>query len=144
MAGRDPKTRRTISFIALTLVVLGVLVVTQYQSAPPSVSAAEAYRMARTDSAAIFLDVRSVEEYRGREGHLPGALLVPLPELERRLPELARHRDVTFIAYCEHGQRSLNATALLRRNGFTAFNLEGGILKWAEAKYPVERAEEEL
>lgn len=141
MAGREPQTRRTLAFIALTLAVLGVLVVTQYQSAPPSVSVAEAFRMRADDGSVIFLDVRRAEEYRNSGGHIPGALLVPLPELERRLPEIARFRGGTLIVYCEHGQRSLNATALLRRNGLDARNLEGGILKWVEAKYPVEREE---
>jgi rhodanese-related sulfurtransferase len=138
MAGREPHTRRTMVFIGATLALLAVLCVTQYQSAPPAISPAEAHALVVSDTSIVLLDVRTVEEFRSRTGHIRGARLIPLSELERRLPELEVARGRTLVVYCSHGQRSLNGTALLRAHNFTAVNLEGGILKWLDEKFPVD------
>jgi rhodanese-related sulfurtransferase len=137
VAGPDPHRRRTLVFVAVTLGVLCILMVTNYQSAPPAIGVDSARQMLAADSSVVVLDVRTPEEYRGHTGHLPGARLIPLPELGRRLEELRPFGDRTIVVYCRHGQRSLNAVALLRRHGFNALNLEGGILKWMEARNPV-------
>jgi rhodanese-related sulfurtransferase len=111
--------------------------VTNYQSAPPAIGVDSARQMLAADSSVVVLDVRTPEEYRSHTGHLPGARLIPLPELQRRLEELSPFGDRTIVVYCRHGQRSLNAVAFLRRHGYNALNLEGGILKWMEARNPV-------
>ena len=74
------------------------------------------------------LDVRPAEEYRA--GHIPGALSIPLRELERRLGELPRDREV--IAYCRgpYCVLAIDAVALLRAHGFKAIRLEDGIPDW--------------
>lgn len=75
----------------------------------------------------ILLDVRQPEEYQA--GHIPGAKLIPLGELEDRQSELEKGRKV--IAYCRSGRRSLGAGVLLCGLGFhEVYNLEGGILDW--------------
>lgn len=117
--------------------MLCILLVTHYRSAPPAIGVDSARQMLSADSSVVVLDVRTPEEYRSHTGHLPGARLIPLQELERRLEELRPFGDRTIVVYCRHGQRSLNAVALLRRHGYNALNLEGGILKWMEAKNPV-------
>jgi rhodanese-related sulfurtransferase len=123
--------------MAVTLSVLCMLMITHYQSAPPAIGVDSARHLLAADSSVVILDVRRPEEYRSRTGHLPGARLIPLSDLERRLEELRPLGDCTIVVYCRHGQRSLNAVALLRRHGFNALNLEGGILKWLEARNPV-------
>jgi rhodanese-related sulfurtransferase len=71
------------------------------------------------------LDVRPPEEYRA--GHLPGALSVPLRELERKLSELPRDREV--VAYCRgpYCVLAVEAVKLLRVHGFQAFRLRDGV-----------------
>lgn len=59
---------------------------------------------------------------------LPGALHIPLGELESRWRELPAG---TVTAYCHHGTRSATARDLLRAHGITANHLEGGIDAWA-------------
>jgi len=46
----------------------------------------------------LVLDVRNPDEFIGERGHITGAVLVPLPELENRLSELTSHRTRTIVA----------------------------------------------
>jgi rhodanese-related sulfurtransferase len=76
----------------------------------------------------IVLDVRPLEEYRA--GHIPGAISIPVRELERRLSELPRNQEI--VAYCRgpYCVFSDQAVELLRNKGFEAVRLEDGILDW--------------
>ncbi len=84
---------------------------------------------------AVVIDVRPAEEYAA--GHIPGAVSVPLRELERRLPELAGRGEV--VAYCRGPYCVLapEAIVILRRAGFRARRLEGGLPEWRLAELPV-------
>lgn len=85
------------------------------------------------------LDVRPEDEFA--HGHLPGALNVPLAQLERRLAELPPDREV--VAYCRGPWcvLSFEAVALLRRRGYRVRRLEDGLPEWKVAGLPVEGAE---
>jgi rhodanese-related sulfurtransferase/rubrerythrin len=75
----------------------------------------------------LLLDVRQPDEYEA--GHIPGAMLIPLGELEARREELAR--DKKIITYCRSGHRSMAAAIVLCGLGFKdVHHLEGGILNW--------------
>jgi sulfur-carrier protein adenylyltransferase/sulfurtransferase len=78
----------------------------------------------------VLLDVRLPEELE--IAALPGAQLIPIQELEFRLHEVERERDVVIL--CRSGRRSAQAWYALRDAGFhnRIYNLEGGILAWAE------------
>ncbi len=82
------------------------------------------------------LDVRPVEEYQS--GHVPGALNVPLSELEKHLNELDSAQEV--VAYCRgpHCVLAFDAVAQLREKGFTARRMEDGFPEWKSAGLPVE------
>lgn len=101
--------------------------------AVPTVAPAElAARLAAGENLQI-VDVREPGEYA--EGHVPGALLLPLGQLARRYRELDRHRPVMMV--CRSGNRSGQATAALVQAGYTnVYNMSGGMLEWAG---PVER-----
>jgi len=74
------------------------------------------------------LDVR--EPWEWEICRLPGALLVPLAELENHLDALDPQREI--IVYCHHGLRSMAAVNRLRAAGFTRVShLEGGIDRWS-------------
>ncbi len=81
------------------------------------------------------LDVRPREEYRA--GHIPGAISVPLPELERRLAELPRDREI--VAYCRgpYCVLAVEAVATLRSHGFNAIRLEDGVPDWRARGFAV-------
>jgi rhodanese-related sulfurtransferase/biotin operon repressor len=84
----------------------------------------------------VVLDVRPAAEYVG--GHLPGAVHIPLEELEQRLAELPRDREV--VAYCR-GQYCVlahDAVRLLTAHGIEARRAADGILEWRLAGVPVD------
>jgi rhodanese-related sulfurtransferase/DNA-binding MarR family transcriptional regulator len=92
------------------------------------------------DGAVIVLDVRPAEEYRA--GHIPGALSIPLKELERRLSDLPRERDI--VAYCRgpYCVLAVEAVEMLRARGFSAFRLEQSVQDWRAEGLPVLVGEE--
>src|SRR5215472_2766340 len=78
------------------------------------------------------LDVRRPTEFQG--GHVPGAVHLPLHELEKRAASLDRNKPVAII--CASGYRSSIATSVLERLGFRQFsNVVGGMNAWHAAKY---------
>jgi rhodanese-related sulfurtransferase/biotin operon repressor len=85
----------------------------------------------------VILDVRPEEEYRA--GHIPGALSVPVSQLEAFLERLPR--DAQVVAYCRgpYCVFSDEAVALLREHGFRARRLATGLPDWRAAGLPVER-----
>jgi rhodanese-related sulfurtransferase/biotin operon repressor len=83
------------------------------------------------------LDVRPREEYQS--GHLPGAVNVPLNELETHLDELDPRREV--VAYCRgpHCVLAFDAVVWLREKGLSARRLQGGLPEWVLEGLPVEK-----
>jgi rhodanese-related sulfurtransferase/DNA-binding transcriptional ArsR family regulator len=88
----------------------------------------------------VVLDVRPTEEYR--TGHIPGALSVPLAELEQRLAELPKRRQV--VAYCRgpYCVLAVEAVELLRQKGFRAVRLADSIHGWRQRGFRVAVGEE--
>lgn len=86
----------------------------------------------------IVLDVRPADEYAA--AHLPGAVSVPVEELEARLGELPRDREI--VAYCRGPYCLFSARAVerLRAHGFRALRMEDGVAEWQEQGYPVATA----
>jgi ArsR family transcriptional regulator len=85
-----------------------------------------------------ILDVRPEDEFA--IGHLPGALNIPLADLERRLDELPADREV--VAYCRGSYCvfSFEAVSALRVHGYRARRLEDGYPEWKAVGFPVEAA----
>ena len=88
------------------------------------------------DGLVTVLDVRPQEEYAA--GHLPGALNIPMEELEKRLEDLDPDQEV--VAYCRgpHCVLAFDAVARLREKGVNARRLEGGLPEWRMEGFPVE------
>jgi rhodanese-related sulfurtransferase len=83
----------------------------------------------------VLLDVRNTDEWEA--GHAPGAIWVPLGELESARFKLPINRRI--ICVCRSGQRSARATAELIQMGFDAANMKGGMKAWAAEGLPVVR-----
>ncbi len=100
---------------------------------------AELLRRAR-EGTVLVLDVRPQEEYRA--GHIPGAVSVPLEELERRLRELPRHQEI--VAYCRgpYCLMAYDAVAALRARGRRARRLVDGFPEWRASGLPIEVSQE--
>lgn len=82
------------------------------------------------------LDVRPEDEFT--LGHVPGALNIPLSQLDKRLAEIDPDQEI--VAYCRgpYCVLSYEAVALLRARGFSAHRLEDGLPEWRAAGLPVE------
>ena len=95
----------------------------------------ELLRRARTGQV-VVLDVRPRHEYAA--GHIPGAVSVPVEELEQRLAELPA--NVAVVAYCRGAYCVLayDAVRLLTRHGRSARRLREGMLEWRLAGMPIQ------
>lgn len=76
----------------------------------------------------ILLDVRTEGEYNAE--YIPGAINIPLSDLENRLGELDKSKMI--IVYCKSDSRSITASETLAQHGFIVYNMEGGINAWKE------------
>ena len=84
----------------------------------------------------LIVDVRQPEEYA--QGHVPGAKLIPLGQLESKLAEIPDNAPVYVI--CRSGSRSKTASDILVKNGkIDVRNVQGGTLAWQAAGYTVNR-----
>jgi rhodanese-related sulfurtransferase/DNA-binding MarR family transcriptional regulator len=88
------------------------------------------------DGLVTVIDVRPPEEFAA--GHVPGALNIPLSELERHLADLPTDREV--VAYCRgpYCVLAYEAVDRLRKKGFQARRLQDGFPEWKGAGLPVE------
>jgi rhodanese-related sulfurtransferase/biotin operon repressor len=91
------------------------------------------------DGLVTVIDVRPQDEFA--QGHVPGALNIPLEELERHLQTLPR--DTEIVAYCRgpYCLLAYEAVARLRREGLRARRMEEGFPEWRAAGRPVEASE---
>jgi rhodanese-related sulfurtransferase len=101
---------------------------------PVNIDAATLNQVRNRDDV-VVLDVREDYEFAG--GHIPGATWIPLGELSSRLNEIPAGK--TVVAVCRSGNRSGQATTLLRQQGFDAHNMQGGMISWEQAGYDVEK-----
>lgn len=84
----------------------------------------------------VLFDVREPYEYQA--GHIPGVKLIPMNDVPNRINEIPR--DKTVILTCRSGNRSGQVADFLRKQGFTnVHNMQGGILAWQQAGYPIEK-----
>ena len=89
-----------------------------------SVSPKEAIILLKNDDNLTLLDVRTVQEFK--ESHLQGATLIPLGNLEANLDKLPKQQKI--LVYCRSGSRSVAASRILEKHGFTPINIKEGII----------------
>jgi rhodanese-related sulfurtransferase len=87
---------------------------------------------------AVLLDVREDEEWDA--GHIGGAVHVPMGRLPQQLQfdPGPLTPDAPIVVVCKVGSRSAHVTAWLRRQGYDATNLEGGMFAWDRAGRPMQ------
>lgn len=86
----------------------------------------EACRIKKGNPCTIFLDVRSPQEYN--EGHIDGAILIPLYELKYKIENIIPNKDTIIIAYCGVGRRSKKALEILRKMQYhNIYHIKDGI-----------------
>lgn len=96
-----------------------------------SIDAKQTIALIENDDNVTLLDVRTIPEYK--EGHLRDATLIPLHALSDNLGMLKYDKDKKIIVYCRTGNRSIAASRILEKNGFTPLNVKGGIVELTQA-----------
>ncbi len=99
--------------------------------AVPAVAVTDA--VGHLEGGALLLDVREPDEWDA--GHAPDATWIPMGAIAARQAELPTDRDIVVV--CRSGVRSAKVTTALRRAGYEASNLTGGMQAWAAAGQPV-------
>lgn len=85
----------------------------------------------------ILIDVRSPGEYRS--GTIPGAVNMPLSEIDDHLEELSSY-DTVYV-HCQSGNRSSQACVTLHElEGVDIVDVEGGLNAWQEAGFEVQKS----
>jgi sulfur-carrier protein adenylyltransferase/sulfurtransferase len=99
----------------------------------------EDYKAELHDAPHLLLDVRTVEEYT--DYRIPGAVNMPLPELESRMDEVQQLAgDKPIVMVCKSGVRSIMAAQIARYHGLLEidiYNLEEGTQGWGKRGFPL-------
>lgn len=130
--------RREMLFIVVAVVLIAstayALLAVEDDTPYGDVSVEQAWGLVQSKPDLVVLDVRTVAEYD--EGHISGALNIPVQELEERLGEL--DSSVEYLVYCRTGNRSSVAVQVLKAGGFdSVYHMNRGITAWVGAGYPV-------
>jgi rhodanese-related sulfurtransferase len=98
---------------------------------PDTISVAEA--AAKRSAGAFVLDVRQPDEWN--EYHVPGSTLIPLDQLETRLNEVPKDKEIVVV--CRSGNRSQPGRDVLKNAGFKQVtSMAGGLKEWKAAGLP--------
>jgi rhodanese-related sulfurtransferase len=121
----------------LVLAVLMVcMVCTLALAAVKDISSREAKALLEKNKNIFLLDVRTPQE--NSQARLPGTVLIPINEFERRINEVPRNR--TILVYCAVGSRSKPVAEFLSKNGYKeVYHMTDGIVGWYRNGFPLQR-----
>ena len=125
---------RTLYILLMTLLPVMVQAAGDFLS--PGLTPQELQSMLGTPEAPLVVDVRAPVEFG--VAHIPGAINIPLEELENRLGEIRNGNGV--LVYCINGSRTRQAEPILYEQDFeNIYHLEGAFYAWIKGKHPVEK-----
>jgi uncharacterized membrane protein YdjX (TVP38/TMEM64 family)/rhodanese-related sulfurtransferase len=104
----------------------------------PMLETDEFRRRRETEKDLLVLDVRTAEDFVGEQGHIDGAVNIPVEELQQRMDEIGSYIEQPVAIVCRTDKRSAKAALLLTEEGFADVRVvRGGMTKWIEAGLPV-------
>ena len=128
--------KKSIQPVLLILLVLAAARSISMVSALDEVTPLQASGMV-AEQQAIIIDVREQDEWDDQ--HIPGAVHIPLGEVQNRIDEIVAYKGQPIIMQCRSGRRSATAAGILEEAGFQdVSNLSGGIIAWSEAGLPTQ------
>ena len=126
--------KRILYFLLITLLPVMAQAADAYRS--PGLTPLELESRLGTPEAPLVVDLRSPAEFG--VGHIPGAINIPLAELEKRLDEIRNDNGV--LVYCINGSRTRQAEPILYAHDIdNIYHLEGTFYSWIKGKHPVEK-----
>lgn len=118
------------------VLLMVLMVVTQALAAEKNINSRDAKELLEKNKNIYLLDVRTPQEFR--QARLPGAVLIPIGEFERRAGEVPKNRPV--LVYCAVGSRSKQVAGFLAQNGSKeVYNMSDGIVGWYRNGFPTSR-----
>lgn len=107
-------------------------------AADAPLSRAELIQRQQAGQAPFLLDVRHADEFR--DGHVDGALNIPVEQLAERYTALGVPRDREIVVYCVSGRRAAKAQDILEARGYTHVRLlDGSMNAWRQDNLPLVR-----
>lgn len=101
----------------------------------PEIDGEELHGRLQDAPSPVVIDVRTHLEFA--QGHIDGAINVPITELKSKLDSLELEKDHQVVAVCRSAHRSIPAVRLFRDAGIKqACQLQGGMLAWEDAGLP--------
>ena len=88
----------------------------------------DAAEMIAADDGHLLVDVRTREEFE--EKHIPGAILLPVEDIEDGKLERLPDKSQIILIYCRTGRRAKDAAEYLAKKGYTNIYEIGGIIDW--------------
>jgi rhodanese-related sulfurtransferase len=114
-------------YVLIALVVYYIVKRVLLQKSVTSYTASETKDKIKSRNS-LLLDVRNPDERK--KDQIKGSFHIPLYDLKKRHEELNKFKDKEIICYCRSGNRSLTAAGILKKKGFNAAHLKGGMVKW--------------
>jgi rhodanese-related sulfurtransferase len=130
---RRPLTQLGIvAIVALVVVLIALAGKSKSTAIASDISVEQAYKMYQ--EGAFVLDVRRQDEWDLY--HIPNTTLIPLDQLQSRLNELPKDKQIVVI--CHSGNRSKPGRDILLAAGFQAVSTTGGLIAWNTQGYPLD------
>lgn len=127
---RNP-SKSKLTLLAIAALLAGYAISSHSISSPDTISPAQAATQL-SEKKAVIIDVREDQEWQ--ESHIPGAIHIPLGQLQSRLSELEPYKNSPVITQCRSGGRSVKAADQLKTAGFSnVHSMDGGIKAWGKA-----------
>lgn len=122
------------AFVALLIALMYV----EGRRAGKKVTPQEAVQLLNHDEA-IIIDIRERKEFR--EGHIKGAVHIPLAQIAERKKELQKYSDKLIVLADKGGQHAAMGGKQLQKEGLNIARLSGGMMDWRAANLPVAKEE---
>jgi rhodanese-related sulfurtransferase len=132
------RTRKLLVVAALAALAMScrTVGVSRVEGGFAEISPTVANEMIIDSNQVVVIDVRSVDSYRGPDGHIAGALNAPFDTIERQLPELLPYQNQTVLVYGDTSTDGAIAAKLLTVAGFrNVVHIAGGLRGWIEHGY---------
>lgn len=138
VAGGEGMIQKGLMALALLAVVAFLPRLIASLRSGPMIDTETFKQMRDTRKDLLVLDVRTAGDFVGEQGHIEGAVNIPVEELEHRMDELGDYLEHPVAIVCRTDKRSAKAELLLAEEGFADVHVvRGGMTKWIEAGLPV-------
>jgi len=138
VAGGDGMIQKGLMALALLAVVAFLPRLIASLRSGPMIDTETFKQMRDANGNMLVLDVRTADDFVGEQGHIDGAINIPVEELQKRMDELGDYLERPVAIVCRTDKRSAKAELLLAEEGFADVHVvRGGMTKWIEAGLPI-------